>query len=97
MGGGDLLHVLIEYDPFPEAFTTPSRATCGGDGTEVIKASCAGDSFWFLALLTQISGHIHSFVEFIGPIFIIILRPFIHNPEDTRHFDDDIPAEVCYC
>ena len=22
-------------------------------------------------------------------------RPELHNPEDTRHFDDDIPAEVC--
>ena len=21
-------------------------------------------------------------------------RPELHNPEDTRHFDDDIPAEV---
>jgi protein-serine/threonine kinase len=22
-------------------------------------------------------------------------RPELRNPEDTRHFDDDIPAEVC--
>ena len=22
-------------------------------------------------------------------------RPELKNPEDTRHFDDDIPAEVC--
>ena len=21
----------------------------------------------------------------------------LYNPEDARHFDDDIPAEVCYC
>jgi hypothetical protein len=23
-------------------------------------------------------------------------RPDLSNPEDTRHFDDDIPAEVCW-
>lgn len=23
-------------------------------------------------------------------------HPDLNNPEDTRHFDEDIPAEVCF-
>jgi serine/threonine protein kinase len=59
------------------AFTTPSGVTGGGDGAEVIKAHS-----FFRGVDWA---HIH---RYPAPF-----RPELHNPEDTRHFDDDIPAE----
>jgi protein-serine/threonine kinase len=35
------------------AFTTPSGASRGGDGAELIKVGHAGEAFCFLILLTQ--------------------------------------------
>ncbi|KAI0000573.1 kinase-like protein [Russula vinacea] len=59
------------------AFTTPSGVTRGGDGAEVIKAHS-----FFRGVDWA---HIH---RYPAPF-----RPELHNPEDTRHFDDNIPAE----
>jgi len=60
------------------ALITPSGATRVGDGAEVIKAHP-----FFRGIDWS---NIH---RYPAPF-----RPELHNPEDTRHFDDDIPAEV---
>jgi serine/threonine protein kinase len=59
------------------AFTTPSGASRGGDGAELIKAHP------FFRGIDWATIH-----RYPAPF-----RPELHNPEDTRHFDDDIPAE----
>jgi hypothetical protein len=81
------------------ALITPSGANGGGDGAEVIKASRARKNRGFLvpnspnAILQA-----HPFFRGIDWSNIhrypAPFRPELHNPEDTRHFDDDIPAEV---
>ncbi|KAH9083902.1 kinase-like protein [Lactarius deliciosus] len=62
------------------AFITPSGATRSVDGAELIKASRAHPFFRGIDW-----ANIH---RYSAPF-----RPDLRNPEDTRHFDDDIPAE----
>jgi len=59
------------------AFLSPSGASRGGDGAELIKAH----SFFHGVDWANIHRYPAPF------------RPELRNPEDTRHFDDDIPAE----
>lgn len=59
------------------AFITPSGATRSVDGAELIKAHP------FFRGIEWANIHRYS-----APF-----RPDLRNPEDTRHFDDDIPAE----
>ena len=84
------------------AFITPSGATRGGDGAEVIKASRArkngGSSLFPILLTPNTILQAHTFFRGIDwaniQSYPAPFRPELHNPEDTRHFDDDIPAEV---
>jgi protein-serine/threonine kinase len=62
------------------AFITPSGATRSVDGAEPIK--------------------VHPFFRGVDWANIhrdsAPFRPDLRNPEDTRHFDDDTPPEVCW-
>ncbi|KAH7909038.1 kinase-like domain-containing protein [Hygrophoropsis aurantiaca] len=58
-------------------FVIPASASGGGDGAALIKAHP-----WFRGIDWE---NIH---RFTAPY-----RPELRNPEDTRHFDDDIPPE----
>jgi protein-serine/threonine kinase len=62
------------------AFITSSGATRSVDGAELIKVHP------FFRGVDWANIHRYS-----APF-----RPDLRNPEDTRHFDDDIPAEVCW-
>ncbi|KAI9511137.1 hypothetical protein F5148DRAFT_975586 [Russula earlei] len=61
------------------ALITPSGASRAGDGAELIKATAHP----FFRGIDWANIH-----RYPAPF-----RPELHNPEDTRHFDDDIPAE----
>lgn len=82
------------------ALVTSSGATRGGDGAEVIKASRARKKGFILVPNTP-NTILKAHPFFRGVDWDNIhrypapFRPELRNPEDTRHFEDDIPAEVC--
>ena len=82
------------------AFITPSGATRSVDGAELIKVSraCGFPSEPFFS--EHIFLQVHPFFRGVDWAnthrYSAPFRPDLRNHEDTRHFDDDIPAEVCW-
>jgi hypothetical protein len=84
------------------ALITSSGATRGGDGAEMIKASRAPkDGAHPCSQPNTPNTILKAHLFFRGIDWANIhrypapFRPELRNPEDTRHFEDDIPAEVC--
>jgi protein-serine/threonine kinase len=82
------------------ALVASSGATRGGDGAEVIKASRARKNGGLFLVSHSPNAILQAHPFFRGVDWAHIhrypapFRPELHNPEDTRHFEDDIPAEV---
>ncbi len=77
-------------------FVPPPGISAGNDGAHLIKV---GPSHSLLSVSADLSMQAHPWFKGIDwqniHKYPAPYRPELRGPEDTRHFDSDIPPEVC--